>query len=350
MTDVVICSCNEDVGVAATVGDALSRRGYAVWRDEAPDDDFWNSDAVLDRIKLAKAAIVIWSRDASASALFRAQANAARQQKKLVQLSADGSMPPFPFDEAPLADISDWRGQSHHPGWRQATAGIATLAGATAGELSHPSFPNLLDLVRSRLRRDPRPERPRRSASLFASPIPGLKAGLAASIALVTAAAAAGWVADRPRTAPAAKPVAAVETIPARPVVRAEPPVAPPVPKAETFAAHSVQPPAPAPKPPVEAAENPLKAESAKAEKSVGAKVAKTAGSRALATKHAGKARRPRAAAPKIKYKYSENMQLFCERAGQGTPQCRVFRRNVRKRPAPSVRASGPAAGPMPAS
>jgi predicted membrane-bound mannosyltransferase len=35
---------------------------------------------------------------------------------------------------------------------------------------------------------------------------------------------------------------------------------------------------------------------------------------------------------PKVKYRYSENMRLFCEKAGAATPECKTFRRNTAKR------------------
>lgn len=36
-----------------------------------------------------------------------------------------------------------------------------------------------------------------------------------------------------------------------------------------------------------------------------------------------------RTAKPKIKYKYSANMQVFCERAGRSTPECKIFRQQI---------------------
>jgi hypothetical protein len=41
----------------------------------------------------------------------------------------------------------------------------------------------------------------------------------------------------------------------------------------------------------------------------------------------------PKRAQPRIKYRHSETMRLFCQRAGKATPECRIFRRNApRKR------------------
>ncbi len=46
-----------------------------------------------------------------------------------------------------------------------------------------------------------------------------------------------------------------------------------------------------------------------------------------------------------VKYRYSENMRVFCQKAGRSTRECRTFRRNVANRPA---RASRPAPAPRP--
>ncbi len=82
MADVVICCAGEDRETGRRLEDALTRAGYSVWWSEAAASDFWQSDAALEQIGISKAVILVWSRSSAASALFHAQANAARGQRK----------------------------------------------------------------------------------------------------------------------------------------------------------------------------------------------------------------------------------------------------------------------------
>jgi hypothetical protein len=76
----------------------------------------------------------VWSREAAASEWVRAEADLAREQKKLIQTSIDGQPPPMPFNQIQFAGIADWRGEDDHPGWRKVKTSPppAAPAGASA--------------------------------------------------------------------------------------------------------------------------------------------------------------------------------------------------------------------------
>ena len=45
-----------------------------------------------------------------------------------------------------------------------------------------------------------------------------------------------------------------------------------------------------------------------------------------------GETRTPKhAVQPKLRYRYSRNMRLFCQRAGRSTPECRIFRHTAKQ-------------------
>ena len=76
--------------------------------------------------------VVIWSAEAVTSQWVRSEANRAREDGKLVQLSIDGTRLPMPFDQVQCADLTGWSGQSDVPGWRKVLASLADLLGSPA--------------------------------------------------------------------------------------------------------------------------------------------------------------------------------------------------------------------------
>ena len=67
---------------------------------------------VVERLRSARAVLVIWSLDTSKSEWVRAEADAARHMHKLVQLSIDGALPANALqpDPMPATDELEWRG------------------------------------------------------------------------------------------------------------------------------------------------------------------------------------------------------------------------------------------------
>jgi len=87
----------------------------------------------------AKAAIVIWSADAMQSEWVLSEANRAREDRKLVQVTTDQIRLPMPFDTIQCADLTGWTGNIDAPGWRKVVASIADLAGDGARATLAPS-------------------------------------------------------------------------------------------------------------------------------------------------------------------------------------------------------------------
>ena len=85
--------------------------GYSVWWDDDLPAHRAYSDVIEERLNAAKAVLVIWSADAVRSEWVRAEADAARQAHKLVQLSIDGVIPPMPFNQIQCPSLRDWSGE-----------------------------------------------------------------------------------------------------------------------------------------------------------------------------------------------------------------------------------------------
>jgi adenylate cyclase len=114
---------------ARAIGEALRALGYGVWRDDELPAHRAYADVIEERLGLAKAVVVVWSAEAAKSAWVRSEAEKARSDDKLVQLTIDGAKLPMPFDQIQCADLIGWTGQPDHAGWRKVSDSIGQLVG-----------------------------------------------------------------------------------------------------------------------------------------------------------------------------------------------------------------------------
>jgi len=134
MSDIFISYARSTAAQAEAVAQGLRAMGYTVWRDDALPAHRAYAEVIEDQLKAAKAVVVIWSAEAVKSDWVRAEADAARNARTLVQLSIDGAMPPMPFNQIQCADLAGWTGAPDAPGWRTVAASVAELVGGPAGE------------------------------------------------------------------------------------------------------------------------------------------------------------------------------------------------------------------------
>jgi hypothetical protein len=138
MSDVFISYARSTAKRAQQVAEALRRLGYEVWRDDELPAHRSYTDVIAERLRAAKAVVVIWPAEAVKSEWVQSEADGARADHKLVQLSIDGAPLPMPFDRIQRADLVGWSGDVDAPGWRKVVASIRDLAGV-AGLASTPS-------------------------------------------------------------------------------------------------------------------------------------------------------------------------------------------------------------------
>jgi adenylate cyclase len=129
MSNVFISYGRSTVRQARSAAAALRTAGYSVWFDEELQPHRAFSREIEQQLTAAKAALVIWSAGAAASDWVLSEANRAREERKLVQLSIDGARLPMPFDQIQCADLSGWTGDGEHPAWSKVVASIAELVG-----------------------------------------------------------------------------------------------------------------------------------------------------------------------------------------------------------------------------
>lgn len=244
MVDVFISYSRSDQATVAMLARAVETAGYDVWWDaELPPHQSYG-DVITDKIANARAAIVVWSASAVKSEWVRAEADMARNQRKLIQTALDDVTPPLPFNQIQYAEMGDWRGEEDHPGWRKVRLSLAELCGAREGGDPRPA------------RSMPPSAQPRPAAPAQTGPAQTVPAQTASrwplfagiGIAVVALAVAGATILGRggatPETAAASNVVAQAPAEPAPAASRNVAAVPPPVAAAEP---ETVAAPAPAP-------------------------------------------------------------------------------------------------------
>ena len=137
MSDIFISYARSTADQAQAIAEALRGLGYGVWRDDEIPANRAYADVIAERLATAKAVVVIWSAEAVKSQWVRSEAERARADDKLVQLSVDGARLPMPFDQTQCADLAGWSG-GDTPGWKQVVGAIANLAAPGQGRSDAP--------------------------------------------------------------------------------------------------------------------------------------------------------------------------------------------------------------------
>jgi TolB-like protein len=146
LSHVFISYARSTEGQARRIGEALRALGHAVWRDDELPAHRSYAEVIEERLRTAQAVVVVWSADAARSEWVQSEADRARADHKLVQLTVDGAPLPMPFDRIQCADLTGWAGEDGHAGWRKVIASIAELIGArddrpVVSTLSAPATP-----------------------------------------------------------------------------------------------------------------------------------------------------------------------------------------------------------------
>jgi adenylate cyclase len=137
MADIFISYAHSTAARAQQVADGLRALGYHVWRDDELPAHRSYAEVIEERLKAAKAVVVVWSAEAAKSEWVQSEADQARADRKLVQLTIDGAKLPMPFDRIQCADLTGWTGDPDAAGWRKVAESVAVLAGD--GEAPRPA-------------------------------------------------------------------------------------------------------------------------------------------------------------------------------------------------------------------
>ena len=103
--DVFISYARTNEEQAHRIAQLLREHGFSVWRDDELPAHRAYSDVIEERLKSAKAVVVLWCAESAKSHWVRAEADTAREAGTLVQATLDGTTPPMPFNQIQCADL-----------------------------------------------------------------------------------------------------------------------------------------------------------------------------------------------------------------------------------------------------
>ncbi|MDH4105054.1 MAG: TIR domain-containing protein, partial [Gammaproteobacteria bacterium] len=120
------------------LADALESAGVTVWWDTLIEGGAEFAKSVEVALARCDAVIVAWSQVSISSNWVLDEASQGRDQRKLVPVSLDGTMPPLGFRQFLTVDLSDWQGEVSSPRIAAIVRGIDSVLGrAPAQPPSH---------------------------------------------------------------------------------------------------------------------------------------------------------------------------------------------------------------------
>ena len=325
MADVRITFSPDRAAAAERLREAVSAEGYDVATAEISDVE--DLIATEDRQQTGTATLLIWSRPLVLSALRPGMLRQLRQQRMLIEVSADGVGPDGGEGDNHVILISGWRGQPFHPGWQRLAGELKRLCGAPKEAPVAPAGLKHAELPAAPLRA------PAEATPSNGRPPTGkLALGLLAALGLFGAGfGTSSWLRSASETQQ--PPPAEMQTnqekrapVTADPKVRPNvATVGPSVPPGRSGFARSepaIVEPRSAGAPSTAA---PTRSDDGERSKTAPRTASKASGSRL--TKGGSPVRRD---TKLYSRKNSETMRLFCQGSGRSTPQCRTFLRSTR--------------------
>jgi len=156
MSHVFISYARSTAIQAQQIAAALRGLGHPVWLDDAIPAHRAYADVIEDRLREASAVVVVWSADAARSVWVRSEADRARAERKLVQLTVDGAALPMPFDQIHCVDLVGWQGDPAAAAWKKVVESVnellegpapARVAGQPRSDRPSPATPDTFSVA-----------------------------------------------------------------------------------------------------------------------------------------------------------------------------------------------------------
>ena len=117
MAEIFVSYSRADRERVGAVSRCLEASGRSLWWDPRLASGADYGQVIEREIEAARCVVVAWSGTARESLWVRAEANAALDQGKLVQINLDRAKLPLPFTMLHFLDFSIWGGSREHPPW-----------------------------------------------------------------------------------------------------------------------------------------------------------------------------------------------------------------------------------------
>jgi len=117
-TDIFISYARQDRPAARIFAECFTAEGFSVWWDASLHSGETFDEVIEQRLRDAKAVVVLWSPRSVASRWVRAEATLADRRNKLVPAIIEPCDRPIVFELTHTAELSDWHGDTSDPRWQ----------------------------------------------------------------------------------------------------------------------------------------------------------------------------------------------------------------------------------------
>jgi hypothetical protein len=117
-TDIFLSYARADRATARVIADCLAEEGLSVWWDASLHSGETFDEVIEQRLRDAKAVVVLWSPRSVASRWVRAEATQADRKNKLAPAIIEACDRPIIFELTHAADLCDWTGDVTDIRWR----------------------------------------------------------------------------------------------------------------------------------------------------------------------------------------------------------------------------------------
>lgn len=118
VTDIFLSYARQDRVSARIFAECLGEEGFRVWWDASLHSGETFDEVIEQRLRDAKAVVVLWSPRSVASRWVRAEATLADRRNKLVPAIIEACDRPIVFELTHTAELSEWHGDRSDPRWR----------------------------------------------------------------------------------------------------------------------------------------------------------------------------------------------------------------------------------------
>ena len=117
-TDIFISYARTDRPAARIFAERFAEEGFSVWWDASLHSGETFDEVIEQRLRDAKAVVVLWSPRSVASRWVRAEATLADRRNKLAPAIIEPCDRPIIFELTHAAELSDWHGDKDDPRWQ----------------------------------------------------------------------------------------------------------------------------------------------------------------------------------------------------------------------------------------
>lgn len=142
--DIFLSYSREDRAAVRHIAESFEADGFDVWWDAALKSGQTFDEVIEQRLKEAKAVVVLWSPRSVTSRWVRAEATLADRKNKLAPAIIEPCDRPIAFELTHTADLSEWTGETSDIKWRAFVKDVQALvqkAGAGEPAPAQPPVP-----------------------------------------------------------------------------------------------------------------------------------------------------------------------------------------------------------------